>query len=135
MVSYFILAIVESKFLRKQKDQLIFTFPMPFSRLSDIVSTVYMYSTNCHYRCYLIALTSTDHRLEGQRHEPISTCSHTRPQSIRHDSPLSPVVRLGAINDLETALADSWLSVTQATYRFLVLLREFEMRQGWRAYG
>jgi hypothetical protein len=56
-------------------------------------------------------------------------------QSIRHDSPLSPVVRLGSIDDLETALADSWLSVTQATYRFLVLLREFEMRQGWRAYG
>ncbi|MGK0223813.1 MAG: hypothetical protein ACI9ON_003060, partial [Limisphaerales bacterium] len=56
-------------------------------------------------------------------------------QTIRHDSPLSPVVRLGSIDDLETALADSWLSVTQATYRFLVLLREFEMRQGWRAYG
>ncbi|MGK0224166.1 MAG: hypothetical protein ACI9ON_003415 [Limisphaerales bacterium] len=56
-------------------------------------------------------------------------------QSVRNESPLSPVVRLGAIDDLETALADSWLSVTQATYRFLVLLREFEMRQGWRAYG
>ena len=56
-------------------------------------------------------------------------------QSARSDSPLSPVVRLGPIDDLETALADSWLGVTQATYRFLVLLREFEMRQGWRAYG
>ena len=62
-------------------------------------------------------------------------------QSARSDSPLSPssplspLVRLGPIDDLETALADSWLSVTQATYRFLVLLREFEMRQGWPAYG
>lgn len=60
--------------------------------------------------------------------------NHYRPiptqdlHSARSDSPLSPVVRLGPIDDLETMLADSWLSVTQATYRFLVLLREFEMR-------
>jgi hypothetical protein len=30
-------------------------------------------------------------------------------QSARSESPLSPVVRLGSIDDLETALADSWL--------------------------
>ncbi len=48
---------------------------------------------------------------------------------------LSPLVRLGAIDDLETALAESWLDVTRATYRFLSLLRGFDMRQGWRSYG
>ncbi len=52
--------------------------------------------------------------------------SHTR---------LSPIVRLGAIDDLESELTASWLDVSNATYRFLTLLREFEMRQGWRAYG
>jgi hypothetical protein len=56
-------------------------------------------------------------------------------QSDREESPMSPLVRLGPIDDLETALADSWLGVSQATYRFLVLLREFEMRRGWLAYG
>jgi hypothetical protein len=55
--------------------------------------------------------------------------------NARDISPLSPLVRLGPIDDLETALADSWLGVSQATYRFLVLLREFEMRRGWLAYG
>ncbi|MFT7652300.1 MAG: hypothetical protein ACI9ON_002313 [Limisphaerales bacterium] len=56
-------------------------------------------------------------------------------QSTRSDSPLSLLVHLGPIDDLENVLADSWLGVNQATYRFLGLLREFEMRQGWRAYG
>ncbi len=47
----------------------------------------------------------------------------------------SPIVRLGAIDDLESALADSWLDVTRATQRFLALLREFDLRRGWQAYG
>ena len=53
----------------------------------------------------------------------------------KSQSRLSPIVRLGSIDHLETALADSWLDVTRATYHFLTLLREFDMRQGWRAYG
>ena len=56
-------------------------------------------------------------------------------QSARSDAPMSPLVRLGPIDDLETALTDSWQGVTHATYCFLVLLREFEMRRGWQAYG
>lgn len=48
---------------------------------------------------------------------------------------LSPLVRLGPIDDLETALLDRWTEISQATYRFLALLREFDFRQGWKAYG
>ena len=51
------------------------------------------------------------------------------------EQPLSPLVRLGPIDDLESALAESWLDVSQATYRFLTLLREFDLRRGWEAYG
>ena len=47
----------------------------------------------------------------------------------------SPIVRLGAIDDLESALTDSWLDLSRATYRFLALLREFDLRRGWQAYG
>lgn len=39
------------------------------------------------------------------------------------------------IDDLESSLIESWREVSQATHRFLVLLREFDLRQGWRAYG
>lgn len=48
---------------------------------------------------------------------------------------LSPLVRLGPIDDLETALIDRWTEISQANYRFLALLREFDFRQGWKAYG
>jgi len=39
------------------------------------------------------------------------------------------------IDDLEASLIGSWRAVSQATHRFLVLLREFDLRQGWRSYG
>jgi len=48
---------------------------------------------------------------------------------------LSPIVKLGPIDDLEIALTDSWADVSRATYRFLTLLREFDLRRGWQAYG
>ncbi|MEQ9451995.1 MAG: DUF222 domain-containing protein [Pseudomonadales bacterium] len=48
---------------------------------------------------------------------------------------LSPLVRLGPIDDLEDALIERWTEISQATYRFLALLREFDFRQGWKAYG
>ena len=51
------------------------------------------------------------------------------------NAPLSPVVQLGPIDAVETALVDRWADVSQATYRFLALLREFDFRQGWKAYG
>ncbi len=51
------------------------------------------------------------------------------------NTPLSPVVQLGPIDAVETALVDRWADVSQATYRFLALLREFDVRQGWKAYG
>jgi hypothetical protein len=39
------------------------------------------------------------------------------------------------IDDLEKDLVDSWRAVSQATHGFLTLLREFDLRQGWQAYG
>ena len=39
------------------------------------------------------------------------------------------------IDALETSLVDSWQAVSRATHRFFRLLREFDLRQGWKAYG
>ncbi len=39
------------------------------------------------------------------------------------------------IDDLEGELVESWQAVSQATQRFLELLREFDLRQGWKACG
>lgn len=39
------------------------------------------------------------------------------------------------IDNVEVALIDSWRAVAHATHRFLVLLREFDLRQGWKPYG
>ena len=47
----------------------------------------------------------------------------------------SPLVRLGAIDDLEHSLTASWHGISQATYHFLGLLRDFDLRRGWQAYG
>jgi hypothetical protein len=46
-----------------------------------------------------------------------------------------PVGDLGSIDDLESSLIDSWRGVCRATHRFLELLREFDLRQGYEAYG
>jgi len=48
---------------------------------------------------------------------------------------LSPIVRLGPIDDLEDALQSSWRDLNRATHRFLSLLREFDLRRGWQASG
>ena len=53
----------------------------------------------------------------------------------RDASCLSPIVRLGPIDDLESAIESSWRELSQATHRFLSLLREFDLRQGWKACG
>ena len=47
----------------------------------------------------------------------------------------STVLSFRPIDELEATLLDSWREVSKATHRFLVLLREFDLRQGWRAYG
>lgn len=39
------------------------------------------------------------------------------------------------LDALETDLVATWRDVSRITYRFLMLLREFDLRQGWRAYG
>ena len=39
------------------------------------------------------------------------------------------------LDDLEHDLLDCWREVSQATFRFLVLLREFDLRQGWKEWG
>ena len=39
------------------------------------------------------------------------------------------------IDDLEQALIASLEEVSRATHRFLALLREFDLRQGWKEYG
>ena len=54
---------------------------------------------------------------------------------IKNASRLSPIVRLGAMDDLEEALIASSEDVSRANYRFLSLLREFDLRQGYRAWG
>ncbi len=40
-----------------------------------------------------------------------------------------------SLDSLEDDLVESWQVVSQATQRFLRLLREFDLRQGWRASG
>ncbi len=47
----------------------------------------------------------------------------------------STVLVFRPIDDVEAHLLDSWRTVSQATHRFLQLLREFDLRQGWRSYG
>ncbi|MFW6093226.1 MAG: DUF222 domain-containing protein [Pseudomonadota bacterium] len=36
---------------------------------------------------------------------------------------------------LEAALVDAWRQTSRAMHRFLTVLREFDFREGWRAYG
>lgn len=45
------------------------------------------------------------------------------------------VLSFRPIDEIEATLLDSWRDVSKATHRFLVLLREFDLREGWRAYG
>ena len=45
------------------------------------------------------------------------------------------VTPLCPIDDLEHDLLESFRDVSQATFRFLVLLREFDLRQGWKEWG
>ena len=45
------------------------------------------------------------------------------------------VTPLRPLAELEIELKNSWVGVTQATYQFLVLLREFDLRQGWAEWG
>src|SRR5262245_11766549 len=47
----------------------------------------------------------------------------------------STVLSFRPIDELEATLIDSWREVSKATHRFLVQLREFDLRQGWKAYG
>jgi hypothetical protein len=51
------------------------------------------------------------------------------------NAPATNVLSFRPIDDLEATLIESWRDVSQATHRFLVLLREFDLRQGWKAYG
>jgi hypothetical protein len=50
-------------------------------------------------------------------------------------SSASNVLSFRPIDDLEATLIDTWREVSRATHRFLVLLREFDLRQGWKNYG
>ena len=47
----------------------------------------------------------------------------------------SSVLSFRPIDEVEATLLNSWREVSKATHRFLVLLREFDLRQGWKAYG
>ncbi len=48
----------------------------------------------------------------------------------------TPVVRdFPPLEQLEARLVDRWREVTQAEHGFLELLREFDLRRGWAAYG
>ena len=45
----------------------------------------------------------------------------------------STVLSFRPIDDLEASLIKSWQEVSKATHCFLMLLREFDLRQGWHA--
>ena len=47
----------------------------------------------------------------------------------------APVQQLQPIDAVERSLINCWRDVSRATHRFLTLLREFDLRQGWAAYG
>src|SRR5512134_378775 len=47
----------------------------------------------------------------------------------------STVLSFRPIDDLEATLIESLREVSKATHRFLALLREFDLRQGWKGYG
>ncbi|MDZ7669552.1 MAG: DUF222 domain-containing protein [Gammaproteobacteria bacterium] len=48
----------------------------------------------------------------------------------------APLVRTSCpLDELESSLLTSWREATQAEYRFLKLLGEFNLRRGWEAYG
>ena len=47
----------------------------------------------------------------------------------------SMVTSFRPLAELEVDLLDTWHLLTQVTYRFLVLLREFDLRQGWAEWG
>lgn len=50
--------------------------------------------------------------------------------------PAAPVVRdFQPLDQLESRLVARWREVTQAEHGFLKLLREFDLRRGWEAYG
>jgi hypothetical protein len=51
------------------------------------------------------------------------------------NAPAGNVLTFCRIDDLEASLIESWREVSQVTHRFLVLLREFDLRQGWKDYG
>src|SRR5262249_29433465 len=50
-------------------------------------------------------------------------------------SPVTSGRTFRPIDDLESSLIESWQTVSRATREFLVLLREFDLRQGWKSYG
>jgi hypothetical protein len=48
----------------------------------------------------------------------------------------TPLVRnFCPLDELESSLLTSWRDLTRAEYRFLKLLREFDLRRGWEGYG
>jgi hypothetical protein len=51
------------------------------------------------------------------------------------NAPAHNVITFCSIDDLEARLLASARNVAQATHRVFVLLREFDLRQGWQAYG
>jgi hypothetical protein len=60
---------------------------------------------------------------------------HTVDETHAMSAAASTVLSFRPIDELEATLIDSWQEVSKATHCFLVLLREFDLRQGWKAYG
>jgi hypothetical protein len=56
-------------------------------------------------------------------------------ETIQMRTATTTVLKFRPIDDVESSLLESWREVSKATHRFLVLLREFDLRQGWKAYG
>ena len=51
------------------------------------------------------------------------------------NTPVLTRLTFRTLDDLEASLVESFREVSKATHRFLVLVREFDLRQGWKAYG
>src|SRR4030095_11322236 len=62
-------------------------------------------------------------------------CTPVQRESAAMSATSSTVLSFRPIDTLEATLIESWREVSKATHRFLILWREFDLRQGWKAYG
>ena len=92
-------------------------------------------SRNIETICPSVAATVSSTNLLGFRHLFLYTVRTYSKAEFPMAATASTVLSFRPIDEIEVTLLDSWREVSKATHRFLVLLREFDLRQGWKAYG